>query len=219
MSRVTDKKHGGECQPWNIPPLEAAEATDGMPGGFTRHPLCGDGLLSAEQLDRIQQQAHDEGFERGRREGQAVGRQELAAQAERLVQLMQTLAQPLAELDQAVEQDLLALAMAVARQLLRREITMDPSHIITLVQEAVQVLPSAARNIQLRLHPDDAALVREVTAAADGDKAWQLIEDATLSRGGCRVITQTSQVDATVEQRLDSMLAAISDGDGEGDTS
>ena len=38
---------------------------------------------------------------------------------------------------------------------------------------------------------------------------WQLIEDPVINRGGCRVVTDTSQVDASLESRLASLIAPL----------
>ena len=50
----------------------------------------------------------------------------------------------------------------------------------------------------LHLHPEDAQLVHELLPASDSETQWHIIEDVSVGRGGCRVATDTSQVDATV---------------------
>ena len=115
----------------------------------------------------------------------------------------------MADLDEQVEKQLVDLAMSAVRQLFRRELKSDPGHVIGVVREAVQLLPVASRDIKVHLHPDDAALLRESLSKADGDTAWAIIEDPLISRGGCRISTDTSQIDARNETRLHDLIASI----------
>ena len=97
----------------------------------------------------------------------------------------------------------------MVKQLFRREIRIDPTHVIGVVREAIQLLPIASRNVQVNLHPDDAALVRESLSPAEGEPAWTIVEDPLISHGGCRVTTENSQVDATAEARLQAVINNI----------
>jgi flagellar assembly protein FliH len=46
---------------------------------------------------------------------------------------------------------------------------------------------------------------------------WKLIEDVVISRGGCKVLTETSAIDATVENRLAAIVATVLGGEREED--
>lgn len=171
------------------------------------------GVLTAEQLERIQQVAYDEGFAFGRREGQEAGRDDAQVRVERLAELLDELAEPFASLDEQVERELVALAVAIARHLVRRELKTQPDEIVRVVREAVQALPGAAREVRLCLHPDDATLVRETMPAVESEHAWTIVEDPALSAGGCRVESQHSRIDASVESRLNAAVAAALGGE------
>lgn len=196
MSSAVKESNEDKCQPWSLPDLGQSDT------GYT-------GKVKAEELEEIQQQAYQEGFERGRREGLDAGRQEMVDGVIQLEQLMCALARPFEDLDKAVEQELLELVFSITRQLLGSEIQANPAQIMTIVRRAVAVLPSASRDLQLHLHPEDARLVHEMLPASDGETQWHIIEDITVGRGGCRVATDTSQVDATVEARLENIIATL----------
>jgi len=170
------------------------------------------GMLTAQQLEAIQKQAYEEGFALGRKEGHAAARSDIQAQVQRLDQLMRTLARPFEDLDQQVELELVTLAMAVARQLVRRELKADPAQVIGVVREALSALPAASRNVRVHLHPEDAALVRETLSLREGDQAWTIAEDPMQGRGGCRVVSDLSQVDAGLESRLTAVITAVLGG-------
>ncbi len=38
---------------------------------------------------------------------------------------------------------------------------------------------------------------------------WRIQDDPTLTRGGCRVETNTSSIDASVERRLGAVIAKV----------
>ncbi|MES9940144.1 MAG: flagellar assembly protein FliH [Candidatus Thiodiazotropha sp. 6PLUC2] len=172
---------------------------------------------TAQQLEAIQQQAYEEGFEKGKQEGFEFGhkeglnqaRQDLHHYTSQLDRLLETFVRPLRNLDNQVEKELLALVIAIVKQLVRREVKSDPNLIVGVVREALSVLPVSSRNVRLLLHPEDAELIREVYALGDAEVGWDLIEDPVINRGGCRVVTDTSQVDATLESRLASLIAPL----------
>jgi len=180
--------------PWDVPDIDGPD---------------GNGLLTAGRLEALQKDAYDEAWQKGHADGTAAGEKAAAERAARLDVLLNALARPFDELDDMVEKQLVELSMAVVRQLFRREIKIDPSHVIGVVREAIQLLPVASRNVQLHLHPDDAALVRESLSPADGELAWAIAEDPLISKGGCKVTTDNSQIDATSEARLQSVISSI----------
>lgn len=169
----------------------------------------GKGYLTAGRLQELQQQAHEEAFAKGLAEGIAAGSAEVEARCRRLDELLVALAKPFDRLDDTVEKQLVELAMTVVRQLFRRELKLEPSHVIGVVREAIQLLPVASRDIQVHMHPDDAALVRDTLTSAEGDPAWTIVEDPLIGHGGCRVTTENSQIDARAETRLNALIATI----------
>jgi flagellar assembly protein FliH len=112
-------------------------------------------------------------------------------------------------LDAEVERELLTLAMALARQIVRRELKTDPSQIIGIIRETITALPAAARDVRVRMHPEDAAIVREHLAPTESERAWVIVEDPVMARGGCQVNTATSRVDARLETRLSAILSEL----------
>lgn len=132
----------------------------------------------------------------------------LGGRIERLDALLRQLANPLKLMDAEVEQGLLALALAIGSQLARRALQAEPGQAIALVRECLRQLPLGAREIRVRLHPEDAALVRERLATPAGPSAWQLLEDPTLTRGGCLIESEHSRIDARFESRLNAIVAS-----------
>jgi flagellar assembly protein FliH len=151
------------------------------------------------------------GYEAGLARAQAETQsrlRELEARVQRLDAVLKHLAQPLKALDAEVEKELLQLAIAVGQQLARRELQIDPVQVVAIVRECLEQLPVGARDVRVHLHPQDAAHVRERLAAPTEQRAWTLVDDPTLARGGCVVRSDVSQIDARLESRLNAIVAS-----------
>jgi len=179
---------------WTVP---AIDGSDGL------------GFITAQRLQDLQQGAYDEAYQEGLAAGKRSGADEMKRNVERFEALLQALARPFNELDDAVEKQLVELSMAVVKQLFRREINTDPGHVIGVVREAIQLLPLASRNIVIHLHPEDAKLVQESLSSTDGERVWSIAEDPLLARGGCKVSTDNSHIDAQAETRLQTVISRI----------
>ena len=160
-------------------------------------------------LADLQAEAHKEAFEQGLAEGREAGRAEVRAQVERLAGMFYDLAKPFEVLDAEVERELLTLAMALARQIVRRELKADPTQIIGIIREAIAALPVAARDVRVHLHPEDAAVVRQHLAPTESERAWAMVEDPVMARGGCQITTATSRIDSRLETRLGAILSEL----------
>jgi len=120
-----------------------------------------------------------------------------------------SLGSPFENLDDQVEQEVVELVISMVRQLIRREIKMDPSHVAGVVREALSALPVANREVTLVLNPEDAKVIREVFTISEKEQGWKIVEDPVLDRGGCKVMANDSQIDATLESRLDALIAPL----------
>ena len=88
-----------------------------------------------------------------------------------------------------MERELADPGHGLARQIVRRELKTDPTQIIGIIREAIAALPVAAREVRVHLHPEDAAVVRENLAPTESERAWMIVEDPVMARGGCQVNT------------------------------
>jgi flagellar assembly protein FliH len=166
-------------------------------------------LATVGGLADLQEEAYKEAFEQGLAEGRQAGQAEVRALIERLAGMFYDLAKPFEVLDADVERELLTLAMALARQIVRRELKTDPTQIIGIIREAIAALPVAAREVRVHLHPEDAAVVRQHLAPTEHERAWVMIEDPVMARGGCQITTTTSRIDARLETRLGAILSEL----------
>src|SRR5271163_4401759 len=226
MSKPRKRKSSSSRSAWpkKAPSLSAAKAATNL-SDATPKTAATVALWSAPDMDGgpaptrkvatvgaladLQAEAHREAFEQGLQEGREAGRAEVRAQVERLAGMFYDLAKPFDALDAEVERELLTLAMALARQIVRRELKTDPTQIIGIIREAICALPVAARDVRVHLHPEDAAIVRQNLAPTESERAWGIIEDPVMARGGCQITTATSRVDSRLETRLGAIVSEL----------
>jgi flagellar assembly protein FliH len=172
-------------------------------------------LPTADEIDSMFEVARREGHALGYGEGRELGYQEGAAkageQASQLAALGSAFDEGLARIDGEIAEEITALAIEIARQVIRHSLADHPAAIVETVRTALQQLPQ--NQVAIQLHPDDAALVREYLADQLEHGRHQLIEDDTLSRGGCRVRAINCEIDATLETRWRRVLETIGRGD------
>jgi flagellar assembly protein FliH len=189
---------------WDLPTVNGRAVQARRPG------------RTVSELEEVERRAHEEAFAKGREAGLAAAKAEtqnatsyLQNQVQRLDGLLRALSRPLEQVNEEVEQQLMNLTLAVARQLVRRELRIDPAQVIAIIRETVALLPAAARDVRVHMHPEDAAVVRERLATPTADRAWTIVEDPVMTRGGCRVTTDTALVDARLETRVNQVIAAM----------
>lgn len=180
------------------------------------------GAVSLAEIDpeahaeQVRQQAFAQGLEEGRSAGLAAGQQQLSETIEALERVLNALARPLEEMDIRVEEEIVALVTAICGALVRRELKLDPSHIIGILREGLAALPLSNEEHLIRLHPEDADAVREYLASGAG-KAWRIEADPVMERGGCVIRSGDSQVDGRLETRLGRVVATMLEGERSGD--
>jgi len=167
---------------------------------------------AAEESQRIvMKEAEGRGYEAGMARARAETGTRLAALEERVKRLdaaLRLLARPLEQLDAEIESELAQLALAIGKQLARRELRIEPTQVIAILRESLALLPAAAREVRVHLHPEDAATIREHLTAPGSERAWTIVEDPTLSRGGCVFHSQSSRIDARIEARIAAVAAS-----------
>jgi len=177
--------------------------------------------VTAEKLESIQQQAYDEGFALGKKEGFEQTKSVLEKNSAALASIIELLSEPLKELDDEMVEQMVQLSILIAKQVVRRELHTDQGEIVGIVREAMSALPASTRKVTLNIHPEDSELVRKAFSLGDDNESdelrWKLIEDPLVTRGGCMINSDNSRIDATVEGRLNRIISTLLGGERETD--
>ena len=183
---------------WELPDFGATGRMGDA--SFIRHNKNKSGIVlpTAVQLEEIQRQAHDEGYQAGYAEGM-----------QRFSALLNSMEQALQQADQEIAQDLLNLSLEVARQMVQQTLNTHPEILLNTIRAAISSLPHFNQGAHLVLHPDDASMLRAGMGEQLNHSGWKIFEDALIARGGVRVETAHSQIDATLANRWQRIVASI----------
>ena len=171
--------------------------------------------LTLDELEAIRQDAYNEGFSTGEKDGFHAGQLKAKQEADvvlqgkvaLLEQLMTQLFEPIAEQDQALERALVQLVSQMSREVIRRELLADSSQLTQVLREALKLLPMGAGNVRIHINPQDFELVKALRERHE--ESWRILEDEQLQPGGCRVESEHSLIDASIETRLDLALKQL----------
>ena len=159
--------------------------------------------LDRKEIERICEEARQDGYEAGYAAGQGA----VTTEAERLANAAISLEQAMTEFDQQVADELLALATEIARRVVRAEISARPDVILNVIHEALAELPH--QHATIFLHPDDASLVRSHVGDTLTHAGHRLLEEPKLQPGDCVLESGGCQLDGTVATRWRRVVETI----------
>jgi flagellar assembly protein FliH len=200
-----------------IPREELQDFQAWRPGSLGAEPPAPPRQEAAESpvqgwKDRLAQVRH-EGYEEGYRDGlvalEGFKKSHAEQMGERVGQLLRGFDQQLGALEGEMAQALARTAVLLARQVLREELVARPEVVTQVAREALGALSAAARQVTVRLHPDDLPLVAQGASELLEARGATLLADPTLARGGCRVDSEVGAVDASIEARWARAAAGL----------
>ena len=180
--------------------------------------------LTAQELQQIADDAKKEGYVKGYEEGKSKGYKDGLTQGEkkgnekayqeckknlldetrRFKELADALLHPVKDQDGHLEDVLMDLVLGISQHVVESEIQSDPEKLYRIICKAVSVLPIGAKNIQVYLNHSDMQLMQTHFTSETED--WQFVEDQSLQSGGCKIATQESFIDFSLECRLKGFL-------------
>lgn len=161
-----------------------------------------------------------EGLARGAEEGRAAGekqaleehRAQLAQSVAALGEVMVDLDASRAELEAAALEEVVGLAVAVARRVTKRQGVIEPAVLAENLREAMRLVVQAG-DVKVAIHPAQRNTLDTALPALRLEfprlRHVELVDDASVSPGGCRVYAGAGQVDATLDQQLDRVVAEL----------
>ncbi|GAA5169237.1 flagellar assembly protein FliH [Viridibacterium curvum] len=161
-------------------------------------------LPTADEIEKLHHEAWKDGYAAGYEEGSARGRLEAAE----LHQLLQAFNDALSGFDQEVAEELQALAIEIARQVVRDTLQSQPEIVTAVIREALPQLPQQGATIHV--HPEDSALIKQYLGDQLSANAHRLLEDESVTRGGCLIDSAGGQIDAQIATRWRRVVENIS---------
>jgi flagellar assembly protein FliH len=177
--------------------------------------------LSAQPSGKtMARQALDEAYKRGLHDGFHAGRtqaaEELGAKRLAFEDLIASMQQQFATLDKDVGDALTKLAFGLAAQVTRHEVGQRPEMVASIVRDALSELSIRATHPALLLHPDDHRFITPQLGKDLKLRGCRIVADPGVTPGGCRIVSETSEVDATIESRWERALLNMGYAHSEG---
>jgi flagellar assembly protein FliH len=203
-----------EHQPWQLPEMsvhKAAPVPQAAPRQQRVEPVDADPVISPDVAEEQRQLAYDQGFQQGLDDAKQESARLLAEQSQQLQLALAALREPLKWVDGELERELFQMTLAIAKQLLRHELTVQPELIENLIHKAVSALPISDSGFDIFVNPADAEVIRDLHEDRNEplDPAWHLVDDPSVSRGGCRISSDHSRIDDQLETRIQHVVAEM----------
>ena len=196
----------GEHTDAEIEDIRAQAEAEGFDEGKTQGYSEG---LEQGRLEGLEQ-GHKEGFSQGHEQGLEAGLAEAKSLLCRFEELLSQFEKPLQLLDGDIEHSLMTLTMALAKSVIGHELKTHPEQILSALRLGVESLPIKEQSVNLRMHPDDVALVETLYSSTQLNRnQWQLEADPSLTVGDCIISSQRSLVDLTLSSRIDAVFESL----------
>ena len=169
-------------------------------------------------------QGHAAGYELGLTEGRENGRvqghteavEQSAAEIQQMTasftSALESWEQARDAMQQEANEDILRFAFALAEKVIHRVIDHDATVVKDQLMAAI-CLVSRPHEITILVHPEDRPrlqeLVPELTARLTECKHVEMVDDAMLDRGGCKVKTRGGAIDASIRTQLNRIAEAL----------
>ena len=158
-------------------------------------------LPTAEEIQNVYKQSYDEGFNKGYEDGKKSSQGKVEEYNALFSNIINILDEPLSRISEQVIDNIKELSLVIAGQIIRRELTVDPNNIVATIQRSIDLLNNVSYRIEIYLNPGDISVAQELLSI-NSSKNIILTEDPSITRGGCRVKSESSTIDATIEEQL-----------------
>ncbi|TFV83324.1 FliH/SctL family protein [Blastococcus sp. CT_GayMR16] len=187
------------------------------------------GDVYAEELERLRQHAHAEGFAAGHAEGMGAAAAVVAeaerAAAERLADVQArwerrvasataALGAAVTRLDEAVvpvadevRETIIGMVLTLVEDILGRELALAESPVLDAVRRALALCPSDSPTV-VRVHPDDLAEI-PAEALAELPDSVRVLGDPAVERAGAVAETGPRRIDAQLMSALERVQAVL----------
>lgn len=168
-------------------------------------------------VEELLNQARQEGYQDGYRNGlaalesykQTQAAQMAAHMSDQVGALASDFHHRLESLEQQLAGRIAGVALELARQVVRTELRQSPELVVDVAEQALGALLASARQVIVRLSPDDHALAQAQLSEMLAARGARLVPDVSVQRGGCIVESDIAVVDATVEARWSRAASAM----------
>ncbi|QPF74169.1 flagellar assembly protein H [Roseateles sp. DAIF2] len=151
--------------------------------------------------------AQAEGREQGREQGRREMHERFGGLAKPVDALFAELKQLQSDFQGALRKEVVELVEKVSRQVIRAELTLQPTQLLALVDETLSSMPVRREGVEVYLNPEDLRRLQDL--APERVQDWTLLPDPKLESGECRLLAGGREADAGCRQRLEACMSQV----------
>ncbi len=175
------------------------------PYSFSQPRESGNSQVVSDVLEDQKKIAYEQGY----REAVEKVTEEWNDKLTLLNSLIETLNDPLKEIDQIIQENTANISIAIAKQIVRRELSADSGQIVSVVKQAIELMPKDGMQINISINPRDEEKIKELFMNNDQLSKYNIIQDPTISVGGCKAYTEFSMLDLTIDKQIATICSQI----------
>ena len=156
----------------------------------------------------IEQAAHEKGMLEVQKLVDEQVEQQISDIRENLSDALEKIASLNEDITEQIENDLVKLSLEIAKKIVGREVNVDTNIALDLVKISLKRVDSRAM-AEVRLHPDDHAFIQGHREDLGTYGSLKLVEDNSISKGGCLIHTETGDVDARIESQFEEIAKGL----------
>lgn len=148
-----------------------------------------------------------EGFQKGFVSGEQAGKKMFTEAVQPVHELYKALSRWQVEKEQQQRHVICQLVQKVAQQVIRAELTLMPQQILALVDETLDAMPGKHETVTVYLNPQDLERITQINTELAA--SWKLVAKPELPVGGCHLVTEDAEADASCHSRLEDCMDNI----------
>lgn len=158
-----------------------------------------------EESDSIREAASKEGYQQGLT--QAI--EDIAQVREALNAFMEAPQ----EVFDYIAPEILEISVDIAQKIIKKEVSQNPEIVLEKITEILKTLPKEEPKVTIRVNPMQVSIAKqsipEILEVAGLDTKIVVLQDETVSEGGCIVTTNNGVIDATIESQIAIVKEAL----------
>jgi flagellar assembly protein FliH len=159
-----------------------------------------------ERISLIEREAYEKGFAQGEKDGFELGETKGRKRVENLDNLLGGIGDLKDELVKRYEKEIIEMIFAIAKKVVHTRLDFEEKAVRGPILNALEL--SAGKNeINLKLNPEDLDYVEslrpELFSKFQSLKTIMITSDPAIKRGGCKLESDSGDIDATIETQLE----------------
>lgn len=164
--------------------------------------------IQQEQLSTQTKEAYDKGKEEGIKETSQTFQNEndeLKSQLVRSITILEEQKNNIDNMFKNIEEDLVESAILIAKRVIKKELETDSSKVAKSIATALIETLKSVGEITLKVNTND---FKEISEHFNGDSITITVDEA-ISRGGIVILSNSANIDGTIQTRLDKAMELI----------